>query len=216
MELLALANSKGYDYCHIISENTLPICTKEQMEAFFSDSSNVYMESIPSLLQDPDALRTRYFYFQHLINTKRYVLNYFEKCLVTVQKLLRINRRFRPLYKGYLYCHLNRQFVVWLTQNEVIWKNYLKKLKYCYGGEEYFFQNLLEQSPYRNSLVNDCLIFDIWDQPQRGQPANLMQNDISSILKSKKLFARKFSTREKEMSDFFKDNFIKALVIDKK
>lgn len=210
LELLqSAANSKTYSFYHIISENTMPICTKTQLEAFFNThAENSFLELVSAHQQDAAASRTRYFYFQHLFNTRSLMGLRLERLLILAQRLLHVHRRFCPMYKGYLYCHLNKNFVAWLLQNKSLWQPYLRKLRYCYVGEEYFFQNLIMQSPFAGLAVNDALIFDVWNSPERGLPAVLAEEDKAQLENSEKLFARKFSSQTPALAELFTMHFI--------
>ena len=93
--------------------------------------------------------------------------------------------------KGYVYCHFPldaaREVLFYINNNET----YIKKLKRCYVGEEFFFQNIFMNTKWKNKVVNDCRIFDIWGK-DRGYPAFLCKSDINDILDSEYEFARKF------------------------
>ncbi len=209
MELLRAAQQKGpYTFYHIISENTFPICTQSEFEDFFNaQPGRNFLELTRSAAQDPQAKRTRYFYFQHLYNARSRTGYRIERVLLAGQRFLHVRRSFRPEYKGYLYCHLSREFVGWLFDNDSLWRKYLRQLKYCYAGEEYFFQNLLMQSPFAPTAQNDPLIYDLWDDPDRGLPAVLDARDLPMLQSSGKLFARKFSSACKQPTEYFSQAF---------
>lgn len=184
-----------YRFVHIISENTLPIVSESEFLAFFSRNPNKsFMEMIPAEQQDPNHVRTRYFYFQHLYNTKGRYGWRIEDMVKKLQDALHIRQDMPLPYKGYLYCHLNRDFVTWILENKEDCLAFLHQIRHVYVPEEYFFQNLIMRSPYADTVVNDALIFDIWDAPERGQPAFLEKRDIPAMKRSGKLFARKFKS----------------------
>ena len=199
LDLLSLIDTE-FKYVHIISENTLPACSKDEFLAFFARNPDTnYLEMALSLDQDPEHKRVKYYYFQYLYNARGKYGQYIEKGLCAVQRCLKIRRNLHIEYKGYLYCHLTAEFVAWIMQHVEESKSFLYSIKNVYVPEEYFFQNLIACSPYKETVGNDALIYDIWDEPERGVPAFLEAQDYTKIRNSGKLFARKFSSRSTEL-----------------
>ena len=70
---------------------------------------------------------------------------------------------------------------------------YMRDIKYCWVCEEFFVQNIIKESVFEKTIVNDSLIFNIWDDPTRKKPATLDMRDYNELLKTSKIFARKIS-----------------------
>ena len=68
-------------------------------------------------------------------------------------------------------------------------RNYMNTFKFCSVGEDFFFQNIIMNSPLKVNVCNDTLIYDEWGK--RGNPAFLDETDIENLKKTKALFARK-------------------------
>jgi len=203
MDLLSMIDVE-FKYVHIISENTLPIVSKEDFLDFFDQNPNKnYLEMTLAIEQDPELKRLKRYYFQYLYNTRSRFGWRIEKYIVGIQKCFNIQQNVQLRYKGYLYCHLSAAFIEWVIQHKKECIAFLYSIKNVYVPEEYFFQNLIIQSPYKDTVVNDALIFDIWDKPERGMPALLEIKDYSEIQKSGKIFARKFSSRYPEIDNMF-------------
>lgn len=60
--------------------------------------------------------------------------------------------------------------------------------------DNWFFQTLIMNSPYKTEVVNDNLMFLNWGQTlsERNSPQNVTSNDIQLIEGTEKFFARKF------------------------
>jgi hypothetical protein len=58
--------------------------------------------------------------------------------------------------------------------------------------DELFFQTIVMNSRFRDTVVNDDLRYTVWDDLTSGSPAVLTRDDFSRLASSAKLFARKF------------------------
>ena len=67
----------------------------------------------------------------------------------------------------------------------------LRKLRFTYIPEEFYFQNAFAGTPWEGKITGDALRFSIWDEPQRGTPALLDARDLPAIDASGCVFARK-------------------------
>ena len=67
----------------------------------------------------------------------------------------------------------------------------LRKLKYTYIPEDFYFQNAFADTPWEARITGNALRFSIWDQPQRGLPALLEEQDLPAIDESGCVFCRK-------------------------
>ena len=67
----------------------------------------------------------------------------------------------------------------------------LRRLRYTYIPEEFFFQNAFEGTPWAEKITGNALRFSIWDEPERGTPALLDERDLPAIDASGCVFCRK-------------------------
>ena len=204
LDLLSIACKKNYDRYHIISENTFLIKHPDELTKIFEKGKN-YIGMVPvegnTLLQD----RFQYYWFQDLYNIRgkgSKVWHYVERLIYHIQKTFRVKRKLKyPYdYKGYLYCHPSHDFVMWVLQYVKEHPDYLKELRRCYIPEEFFFQNLIMISPFKETLVMDSMIYDVWDDAKRGFPAELNMGDWKELQASNKAFARKFGSSSQELA----------------
>lgn len=211
LDLLKKATQDGIEYYHIISANTIPVRTPEEIVDFFEkEPSHIYMEIKENDGNSFYEFEYRYsaYFFQYLYNLKGR-LGWFweriEKYSSAVQRKLRVRKSVKMNYKGYLYCHLSKEAVAYVLNYVKKYKDYIRTLKYCYVGEEFFFQNILMNSPLKDQVQNDTLIYDEWGE--RGNPAFLDETDIEKIEISKALFARKVEKGNRIVWDIIQEKY---------
>lgn len=127
----------------------------------------------------------------HIFNAKDTIggqLSYYFKY---IQSKIGIKRKLRYQYKGYVYCHLHKDFVNYLLDFWDSHPEYLRDLKTRGIPEEFFFQNIIMNSAFRNSVISDPLTLDDWHSGRGGYPAVLDYSDISNSSNSDHIFARK-------------------------
>ena len=76
--------------------------------------------------------------------------------------------------------------------------DYLRYHHWSLLPDEMFFQTILLNSRserIQTNIVNNCLRFVDWDNPNPATPATLTENYLPILRNSKSLFARKFDTR---------------------
>lgn len=209
LELLKRAEEDGMEYYHVISANTIMVRPPEEIMKFFEKNpSYIYMEikeNKGNSFYEFDYRYTAYF-FQYLYNLKgrhQWIWERIEKYSSAVQRKLKIRRDVKMNYKGYLYCHLSKEAVAYVLNYIKEHKDYIRNLKYCYVGEEFFFQNILMNSPLKDKVQNDTLIYDEWGE--RGNPAFLDETDVEKIEVSKALFARKVGKENRIVWDIIRE-----------
>ena len=69
---------------------------------------------------------------------------------------------------------------------------YVRFFKHAFVPGELFFQTIVLNSPFRETIVNDNLRFIDW--PEKPGPTILRVERLSRLLESGKLFARKFDS----------------------
>ena len=200
LDLLRLAYEDGCDYFSIVSENTIPVVPSDKIYDYFSNNRNIYMEvkergenSYSFEFED----RYKAYYFQDLYNHKskykllRGAAKCIEKISVKIQRKIKLRENVEFKYKGYVYCHFDRDAAEVVFAKMESEPKYIDEIKRCYVGEEFFFQNIFMNSDLSEIVVNDSLIYDDWN---KGTPAILEMEDIPAIDESGKLFARKFKS----------------------
>ena len=124
--------------------------------------------------------------------------NNFDWYFCKVQKRLGIRRKITYRYKGLVYCHLTKSAAEYVLQYVKNNPKYLKNLKLCNIGEEFFFQNILMYSPvFKNTICPEHLIYTKWNEG--GVAQFLTKDDLEEIMKDKYLFVRKFGEDSEEL-----------------
>ena len=104
------------------------------------------------------------------------------------QDALHVHRRLELPYKGLVWLSMPREAARYALEDKRC-KRLLRRIKWTYIPEEFFFQNAFDGSPFE--ISPDNLRFSIWDEPRRGLPALLDAGDLPAVDASGCLFARK-------------------------
>lgn len=201
--LLQKALLDGMNFFHIISANTILIKNPKKVFSFFENNpQKIYMEVKENKGQSFYEFEYRYtaYFFQYLYDLKGKRGDFWErveKYGSAIQRKLKLRTKIRMKYKGYLYCHLPAAVVSYILEYVTRHPQYIRTLKYCYVGEEFFFQNIIMYSDYASEVMNNTLIYDEWGV--RGNPAFLDITDIEKLSNTDAFFARKVSRDQKEI-----------------
>ena len=77
--------------------------------------------------------------------------------------------------------------------------------KHTFAPDEMFFETILMNSPLKNSVINQSIRYDDFSEG-KSHPKNLTREDLESLRKSGKLFARKFNLSvDKDILDIDKE-----------
>ncbi len=69
---------------------------------------------------------------------------------------------------------------------------YISFFNRVFISDEFFFQTLLLNSPFKQAAVNEDLRFADWENPNPIVPATLLEADFERLQNTHHLFARKF------------------------
>ena len=86
---------------------------------------------------------------------------------------------------------LYRNHVRFIIEQAISSRKLIKFFKYSWAPDEFFFQSILYNSPYRGELINDNLRYIVWEEG-KASPKTMTLQDIPTLMQSDKLFARKF------------------------
>lgn len=203
-ELIKLALKEGNEYISIISANTVPAVSVLALKDFFEKNRKTVFMEIKGKNESNSYYEFEYrytaYYFQHIFNFR----GRFGGIYLNFNKISSyIQRKFFPRknccfdYKGYLYCHMPSDVAAHCLDYIANNPEYIKQLKYCWIGEEFFFQNIIMNSKYNNNVIKDCLIFDTW--PLNEGVSDLKITDYDKIVNSHKVFCRKVPEKSQEL-----------------
>jgi len=188
---MALEDSR-VTHLHLISAQDFPVLSADAFERFFENDDRIHMQYLKT--RDYPELRHRYehFHFMHWLNYRdmsESAQNWVGR-IDRWQDKLRIRRRLHLPGKGLVWLSLPRaaaEHAVNAPKNRCL----LKKLRFTYIPEEFYFQNAFEGTPFMEKITGNELRFSIWDEPSRGLPALLEESDLARVDASGCIFARK-------------------------
>ncbi len=212
------ANENGlFSYFHLLSGQDLPIKNQNSIHSFFDSlpiGTNLVGFNDTSKI-DKDNLSKRVVPI-HLLTSKlrspnyyvRFVSNLIEDKLSSFQKKLGIKINKSIEYrKGCNWVSITEPLVEYIINNTDYIKGLFGKAILC---DEIFIQTLIWNSHFRDTVYNykdeytGCMREIDWD---RGSPYTWEEDDYEHLLKSDKLFARKFSSKNhKKIIDFISSN----------
>ena len=213
----ALKNNEN-DYFHLITGEDFPI---KPVSYFLNiDIRKNYLEyfDVPaSRWKDENGGLDRlsyYYLYDYTGFINRYRSKLFHDKFLRLQNKIKIRRVFPQsfppeLYGGSTYWSLNRevlQYVIDYTNGN---KSFLKRFRFTFCAEEFYFQTLLINSDYAKNITNDNLRFIDWESGKGGYPAFLDEEDFNRLISSPKIFARKIKNSERLrflLINYFKNN----------
>ena len=191
----------NYSYFHVLSANSFVNRPMREVVRFFEESGNKnFLEVIDLEEDDKDRILEPwyiYYHFLHLYDKRTKFGNNFDWYFCKVQKRLGIRRKITYKYKGLVYCHLTKEAVEYVLQYVKNNPRYLGNLKMCNIGEEFFFQNILMYSKFKDSIYPNHLFYTKWNEG--GVAQFLTEDDYGEIMREKYLFVRKFGEGSEEV-----------------
>lgn len=202
MLLLEQAVRGGYDYYHLLSGVDIPLRRREEIEAFFEDRT----ESFVQIREEKDNAHTldrvRYRYpLQNLIGRPRKdggfwygVLQQFSYECVKLQRALGMDRTKKA---PFAYCRGGNWFSITHELAAYVVGHRREVARFFYHSltaDEMFLQCLACASPYRDRLVRDNLRLIDWQRTEHDgcSPHTFTMDDLDMLTTSDKLWARKF------------------------
>ena len=179
----------------------MPIKSQDYIHDFFEDNHGEYIRFDPkpiSLYED----RVKYYYpFQNIIgrNNGRFValLYYVQNIFVKIQRLIQVDRsKTINIYKGVNWFSITDELARFVLANK---KFVQKHFRYTLCADEMFLHTVVQNSPYKENVVNNSLRFIDWE---RGKPYTFTIEDYNMLIHSPDLFARKFDeNRDSDIID---------------
>lgn len=201
-----------FDYFHLISGVDLPIKPMHTIHNFFLEHQGLEFIRIADTSFNTTDIFMKTNYYHLFMPFSRTLLG---KCLrklkfarlsLSIQKHIGISRCKKDsytLYKGYQWCSLTRNAVEYLISKESFIKN---RFKYTSCPDEIYKQSLLMNSPFKKNIYsssNTALREIDW---KRGTPYTWKMEDKDILMQSDNLFARKFSSANKDIIDYIANN----------
>lgn len=182
-------------HLHLISAQDFPTRSADAFERFFENDDRIHMQWLVTGDYPELAHRYQHFHFMHLLNYRDMsdrAQNWVGR-IDRWQDMLHIRRRLDVQHKGLVWASLPRkamEHALFAKAN----KRLLRKLKYTYIPEEFYFQNAFANTEFEKDITGNELRFSIWDEPERGMPALLNTDDLKRVEESGCIFCRKIDT----------------------
>jgi hypothetical protein len=192
--------NKEVGYIHTMSGQDFPIKSSRQIKAFFErNEGKQFIEHFPlpsSRWAEGGLNRLNYFNLYDTFNRKTPLGKNLINASVKIQRFLGIRRKpfdaFPSLHGGSVWWSLTTDCVRYVLNKIDEKPGILNRLRYTLCAEEILFQTVLMNSPYKSAIVGNNLTLVLWEYRNGNSPATLDQSDLSTLLKSSKLFARRF------------------------
>lgn len=193
----ALKN-KEIGYIHSISGSDYPIKNPLYFKKFAEGNQKEYLENFPvpaSRWYKGGMNRVEYYHPMDLINIRDWgQLKYYYRFL-GIQEKLGIKRSYSsklpPLHGGSIWWTLTYDCVKYVVDYTFKHPRLLRRLKYAFIPEEFYFQTVIMSSPFAKNVVDDNLRYIDWNERNGNCPAVLDVTDVEAIRESAALFARK-------------------------
>lgn len=191
-----------YLYYHLISGVDLPIKSQDYIHNFMRNNYPKEFVGYTDVEGDAGFIRriSKYHLFCKCQKDRNPFLKYtaalIRKSFLCLQSILGIQRRYdMELRKGANWCSITQEFCAYLLSKE---SYILKAFKYITCVDEVFLHSILWNSNFRKNIYDiadeygSCMREIDW---KRGNPYVWKNEDYEYLMKSEKLFARKFSSQ---------------------
>jgi hypothetical protein len=208
-----------YDYFINLSGQCYPIKSNKCIKNFLSDQGVSYMHSAKVETEWPDAaVRYRRSFYRVPLNSainsiirhaklertnfgrKYYDRNYF----IGVPRIVKRLPYELEFYGGSTWNCLAKRHVDYVLRYLNDKLGFLEFFEHVGNPDEHFFQTILMNSTLRDEVIDNCLMYVNWNvRPGEPAPATLTMADSQTLIKSSKLYARKFDiTVDEHILDF--------------
>jgi len=158
-----MKNERRYDFITLLSGQDYPLRSSIEILSFLRKNMGknfIEYEDIGTY----EWRINRYNFFTENVNTRSFPLKVFRKFSILFQKIFNIKRKknHTKLYKGSGWFTLTEDVVKYILE-EVSIQNLRPKYKYTSCADEHFFQNILLNSEFEDTIINDNLRYIIWE-----------------------------------------------------
>jgi len=191
----------GMGYCHLITGQDYPLMSAEALLAEGERGLN-YIEYAPlpnPAWKDGGYDRLLYYNFFDLFDANTMFRRRVLRRLASMQKFLFIRRALPPdvrFHGGATYWSLTRECLEYAMRYAAEHPRFMKAFDHSFCAEELFFQTVLLNSPFRDSIINDPRRFIIWENRHGSMPGILDENDLEAAEASRAFFMRKIAFPE--------------------
>lgn len=180
------------DYFILLSAQDFPLQHNSMIYDYYLQNRNkIFIDNFTmpysGWAMDGGLDRLRFYWFlDELVNEEAFRLYMAQKAAGMVRKQLDLK-----YYGGSQWWSIGRACANYILEYCEKQPNFVNFFKHTFVADEIFFHTLLQNSPYRESIVNDNLRLIDWAAGPE-YPKVFGITDIDELLNSHKLFARKF------------------------
>ncbi|GAA4303609.1 beta-1,6-N-acetylglucosaminyltransferase [Nibribacter koreensis] len=193
-------NYSNFDFYHSLTGQDFPIKPISYILDYFLKNGNsefIEFRNLPTEKWPNGGIdRLEFMHFNDYFNPKKKMFKTLNSFLLKFQEKINYKRTFilgfPQLYGGSTWWSLSGVCVNYILNYLNNNKWYYNRFKFSHCAEEIFFQTIIANSPLKDRVVNDNLRYIDWVFRNGNSPANLDLSDFDNLMKSKKLFARKF------------------------
>lgn len=191
------AKEGNWDYYHIVSGSDYFASRPNDFDDILGDEGNNYIQcnSVPypgwPWSEGYDIFRLKFLCSYGDVRTP--IFKRINNAFISLQRFFHIEHALPSysLYRGLVYSSLHKDFIGWALTAELT-NDLLRRLTNTVVAEEVFFQTLLMNSPFKNTVVDPSLHYYEWSG--NIPPKTLTEDDYEKILQSKSLFCRKIDS----------------------
>ena len=182
-------------HLHLISAQDFPTMSAAEFDRYFENDDQIHMQYLRTKDYPELAHRYEHYHFMHLLNYRdmsEWAQNWVGR-IDRFQDMLHIRRKLHVPHKGLVWLSMPRaaaEHAVDAPEHKPL----LLQLRTMYIPEEFYFQNVFVGTAYEAKITGSELRFSIWDEPERGMPALLEEDDLARIDASGCVFCRKVKT----------------------
>ncbi|HEY8890130.1 MAG TPA: beta-1,6-N-acetylglucosaminyltransferase [Clostridium sp.] len=201
---------KKYDYISFISGQDYPIKSNDYIRNFLTkNQGKEFME-----YRDIKGYFWRlkcYNFFRENPNNRKFYMRILDNLIRYPQKLLVRRNNFKDmnLYSGSAWTTLTYNCLIYILKYLEENPQFKKQFEYTSCSDEHFFQMIVMNSHFKNDVINNNLRYTDWSGGG-SSPKTLTIKDYDNLIKSDRLYARKFNLDEDEnIIKMLKESFLK-------
>lgn len=182
-------NDHKYDFINFLSGQDYPIKPIKEIASFFQKNIGKEFIQYKDIISDWKEAQSRY---------KKYHLTDFKfRGSTKLERIINFFARERKMpydlhpYGESVFCMLSPEVALYVMNKVQGDKKINSFFTYVWGGDEFLFQTIIMNSPYRDRVINNNYRYIDWSE-KKPNPKILRNNDLEKIINSPMLFARKF------------------------
>jgi hypothetical protein len=186
-----IQSKKEYDFISLLSGQDYPLKTNDVIFNFFQQNKGkAFMEfySVEDVWKEAIPRLKKYFLTNYPFRGSERVELLINKLLPARKTPEKIEFVGRSQWFSISLNHV--KYIVDFLQNN---KRLVRFFRLTWGSDEFVFQTVLYNSPFKKDMVNDNLRYIDWSAGQPS-PKTFTIIDLPQLLTSEKLFARKFNS----------------------